>query len=338
MSDPTGGRSGALRRIWELIVLLAVWRGGGLRHASPEPPSSETDPSERRVGASRRAETLVAVLLMGTMFAGLGFVALFIVDPDTQLLALTLGGSLAQFGVALAVASSRLVPQETAVEERPIYDEPSETVDEVTDELRAGAEGITRRRLLSGAAGAAGVGLTAAVVVPVIALGPGLTDQLSRSPWHAGRLLVDEQGTPVRASDLVVGSFLTAFPQGADMEQLTSPVVVVRVDPGELRLPRGRAGWAPEGIVAYSKICTHAGCAVSLFRSPLSPTTESGGPALVCPCHYSTFDVLDGASVEFGPAGRPLPQLPLAIDARGLLRASGPFSGPVGPSWWGDAQ
>jgi ubiquinol-cytochrome c reductase iron-sulfur subunit len=68
----------------------------------------------------------------------------------------------------------------------------------------------------------------------------------------------------------------------------------------------------------------------------LSPSTESKGPALVCPCHYSTFDVLDGGSVEFGPAGRPLPQLPLTIDAAGVLRATGPMSGPVGPSWWGD--
>ena len=80
------------------------------------------------------------------------------------------------------------------------------------------------------------------------------------------------------------------------------------------------------------------GCAISLFRSPLSPTTQSRGPALVCPCHYSTFDVLDGGSVEFGPAGRALPQLPLQIDASGALTAAGPMSGPVGPSWWGDSQ
>jgi ubiquinol-cytochrome c reductase iron-sulfur subunit len=70
----------------------------------------------------------------------------------------------------------------------------------------------------------------------------------------------------------------------------------------------------------------------------LSPSTESRGPALVCPCHYSTFDVLDGGSVEFGPAGRSLPQLPLQIDAAGVLLAAGPMSGPVGPSWWGDSK
>ncbi|MEA2154116.1 MAG: ubiquinol-cytochrome c reductase iron-sulfur subunit, partial [Solirubrobacteraceae bacterium] len=91
--------------------------------------------------------------------------------------------------------------------------------------------------------------------------------------------------------------------------------------------------WAPEGLLAYSKICTHAGCAVSLFRHPLNEDT-SGPPALVCPCHYSTFDVRRAAKVTLGPAGRPLPQLPLRVQA-GRLVAAGPLSGSVGPAWWG---
>jgi ubiquinol-cytochrome c reductase iron-sulfur subunit len=86
--------------------------------------------------------------------------------------------------------------------------------------------------------------------------------------------------------------------------------------------------------VAYSKICTHAGCAIALYRKPTFRPVEPE-PALVCPCHYSTFNPATGASVIFGPAGRPLPQLPLMIDERGDLRAAGNFSGPVGPSWWG---
>ncbi|HEY7632232.1 MAG TPA: Rieske (2Fe-2S) protein, partial [Thermoleophilaceae bacterium] len=92
--------------------------------------------------------------------------------------------------------------------------------------------------------------------------------------------------------------------------------------------------WAPQGILAYSKICTHAGCALGLYRKPTFPPVEPGS-ALVCPCHYSTFDVTDGGTVLFGPAGRPLPQLPLMVDREGNLRAAGNFSGPVGPSWWG---
>jgi ubiquinol-cytochrome c reductase iron-sulfur subunit len=86
--------------------------------------------------------------------------------------------------------------------------------------------------------------------------------------------------------------------------------------------------------VAYSKICTHAGCAIALYRKPTFPVVEPR-PALVCPCHYSTFDPARAGEVLFGPAGRPLPQLPLLIDASRDLRAAGNFSGPVGPSWWG---
>ena len=276
----------------------------------------------------------MAVLLLVPV-AALAFVALFVLDPNTQLLGLALGAALALLACALVLAGRWLVAQETKVEQRPRLADP-DAAREVIEQAAEGVEGITRRRLLAGAAGVAGAGLTAAVVIPVAALGPGLEEQLRRTPWRAGRALVDEQGNPMLAADIIERSFQTAFPQGADQEDLGSPVVVVRVDPATLRLPAERAGWAPQGILAYSKICTHAACAISLFRDPLSPSTESKGPALVCPCHYSTFDVLDGGSVEFGPAGRPLPQLPLTIDSAGVLRAAGPMSGPVGPSWWGD--
>jgi ubiquinol-cytochrome c reductase iron-sulfur subunit len=86
--------------------------------------------------------------------------------------------------------------------------------------------------------------------------------------------------------------------------------------------------------MAYSKICTHAGCAVSLFRYPTFEE-RSSPPALVCPCHYSTFDVRHAAEVVVGPAGRPLPQLPLRIGTGRTLVAAGPLSGSVGPAWWG---
>ena len=118
------------------------------------------------------------------------------------------------------------------------------------------------------------------------------------------------------------------------MTPLGSPVVVVRLAPDELHLQRELARYPADGIVAYSKICTHAGCAISLYRAPLF-TPDEPGPALVCPCHYSTFDPADGGTVQFGPAGRKLPMLPLLVDRKGYLRAAGNFDGPVGPSWWG---
>jgi ubiquinol-cytochrome c reductase iron-sulfur subunit len=317
--------------------MLVLWRLGALRRLRRAPRGAPEDPSERHVGAAAWAESLVLALLAAAGLAGLGFVALFILEPDTQLLGLSLGLALALAGAALALAGRRLVPQETRVEHRPRYGDDAE-VAAVRSQAKAGLAGITRRRLLAGTAGLAGAGLTAAVAIPLAALGPGLEEQLRVTPWHSGRRLVDDQGTPILAADVNEGSFLTAFPEGADHEQLGSPVVLVRVASSALRLPAARATWAPEGILAYSKICTHAACAISLYRSPLSPSTESRGPALVCPCHYSTFDVRDGGSVEFGPAGRPLPQLPLRIDASGALTAAGPMSGPVGPAWWGDSQ
>ena len=285
------------------------------RTAPPHKPAEHepSDPSHRDMGATGWAQLVIPGMLGLCALAGLGFVALFILDPNTQLLALCLGVALALLAGALILAGRFLVPQETTVEQRPMYGD-REMSTEVAEKLERGLDGITRRRLLGGAASIAGAGIAAAVAIPVVALGPGVEEQLSRTPWRAGRALVDEEGNPILAVDVNEGSFVTAFPGGAEKENLGSPVVVVRVDPSTLALPADRASWAPEGILAYSKICTHAACAISLFRSPLSPTTVSKGPALVCPCHYSTFDVLDGGSVEFGPAGRALPQLPLQID------------------------
>jgi ubiquinol-cytochrome c reductase iron-sulfur subunit len=323
-----------IARAWKAIVVLVLWRLGALRRRASEP---EEDPSSRSTGAPPWAEALVLGLLAGVALATAGFVALFVLEPDTQLLGLALGAALAMLAAALLVAGRWLVPQETEVEDRPRLGA-GEQVRQVEHDARAGLDGITRRGLLAGVAGVAGAGIAAAVTIPVVALGPGLEEQLRRTPWHSGRALVDERGAPILAAAVEQGSFLTAFPEHGDQEDLGSPVVVVRVDPATLRLPPHRRTWAPEGILAYSKICTHAACAISLYRSPLSPTTQARGPALVCPCHYSTFDVLNGGGVEFGPAGRPLPQLPLSVDAHGALRAAGQMSGPVGPSWWGDAS
>jgi ubiquinol-cytochrome c reductase iron-sulfur subunit len=323
-----------ISRAWKAIVVLVLWRLGALRRHAAEP---QEDPSRRVTGAPRWAEALVLGLLSAIPLAAAGFVALFVLEPDTQLLGLALGVVLALLASTLLIAGRWLVAQETEVEDRPRPGD-AEQVGEVDRQARAGLEGITRRRLIAGAAGVAGAGIAAAVTIPVVALGPGIEEQLRRTPWHSGRALVDEHGAPILAAAVEQGSFLTAFPEHADQEDLGSPIVVVRVDPATLRLPPHRRTWAPEGILAYSKICTHAACAISLYRSPLSPSTQARGPALVCPCHYSTFDVLNGGGVEFGPAGRPLPQLPLSVDARGALRAGGGMSGPVGPSWWGDAS
>jgi ubiquinol-cytochrome c reductase iron-sulfur subunit len=234
--------------------------------------------------------------------------------------------------VAFIVAAERLVAHEEAAMEVPDHGHYQDRAD-VQEIVRDGGEGLTRRRLLGAGAAVAGTALGAALIVPLASLGPKVGDTLEQSPWRRGVRFVDEHGHPIAADAIEAKSFITAFPEGADPRQLASPVVVVRVDPRQLRLPRGRQDWAPGGLLAFSKICTHAGCAISLYRAPLYAPT-SPGPALVCPCHYSTFDVLRGALPVFGPAVRSLPQLPVAV-VNGDLVAAGGYSGPVGPSWWG---
>ena len=323
-----------MRALWRWLVAgIVLWigrrrRGGGDR--PEEPPPALLPPFL----ASSRAERAAAALLLIASLGSIAFVVLYFVDPDTQFLGLALGIALAAIAGALILAGKALVPQERAVEPRPplIHEVEEQEVAQLVEE---GDKGITRRRLLFAAAGAAGATLAAAVVVPAASLGPVLgTDLLYRTPWRAGRRLVAEDGRPIASDDVIEGSFLTAFPEGAERSDLGSPLILIRLPTAQLRLPDGRGGWAPEGILAFSKICTHAGCAVSMYRHPLY-APHAPGPALVCPCHYSTFDPTTGGDVLFGPAGRPLPQLPLRIDGEGNLRAAGDFSGAIGPSWWG---
>jgi ubiquinol-cytochrome c reductase iron-sulfur subunit len=144
---------------------------------------------------------------------------------------------------------------------------------------------------------------------------------------------VDEEGKPLLADEIQVGSFYTALPAGNYWEQLGAPLLVVRLPKHYIHLPASRAHWAPQGILAFSKICPHAACAISLYRYPTFAPTSPAVPAFTCPCHYSTFAPGEGGKLLFGPAGRALPQLPVMIDPDGYLRAGGEFDEDVGPSW-----
>jgi ubiquinol-cytochrome c reductase iron-sulfur subunit len=288
----------------------------------------------REVPHDPRAELWVAVLLGLSALCAIAFAVLYVVHWTTEDLGATAGASLAFLAAALIVAGKRVVPQDRVAEERSNLVMPEEERDFVST-LRDGTEGVSRRRLLLGAGGAAVGGLGVAAAVPLASLGPDVDGHPDHTPWTAGRGLVDEHDRPLIADDIAARDFVTAFPEGADKRELGSPVVIVRLDPATLHLPAGRsiADWAPEGLVAYSKICTHAGCAIAIYRSPLDPA-DRPRPALVCPCHYSTFDPALGAKPFQGPAGRALPQLPLRIGAGRRLFANGGFSGSVGPSWW----
>jgi ubiquinol-cytochrome c reductase iron-sulfur subunit len=287
-------------------------------------------------GAHRPGAELGAAAAFGfAAVCAIAFVVVYALDrlpAHTQLLGLCLGLSLASIALAFLFLA-RVVPEEE-IEDTYRETAPEEQL-QVERIVGESADTLTRKRLLGLAAGGAAGALGLAVITPALSLGPFLdVKPFYRTPWRRGRRLVDEHGTPLRADDIHEDSFYTAFPEGADKELLGSPLVVVRLPAHQLRLPSPRSHWAPEGILAYSKICTHAGCAIALYRAPKFQPAE-GKPALVCPCHYSTFDPAEGGTVTFGPAGRSLPQLPLLIGPDRILRAAGNFSGPVGPSWWG---
>jgi ubiquinol-cytochrome c reductase iron-sulfur subunit len=318
---------------WLVVVVLLLLR----RRRREPPPVPETtgqevaETAEVEVPGDPRMEVLTAVLLLLAGTCGAAFVVFYFVYTDTQLYGLSLGLAFAFLALALVVAGKRVVPQETAVEEKETFGDELQAR-EVSALVKDGGRGMSRRRLLGGAAAVAGAGIGSALVLPIASLGPNANHVLAESPWRRGIALVDEEGSPLGPDDLEVGGFLTAFPQGASREDIGSPLMLCRLRPEELALPPDRRDWAVEGVVAYSKSCTHAGCAVATFRYPLYAPHEPH-PALVCPCHYSTFDPRNGAQVTFGPASRPLPQLPLALDGERHFVAAGPLSAPAGPSY-----
>jgi ubiquinol-cytochrome c reductase iron-sulfur subunit len=184
---------------------------------------------------------------------------------------------------------------------------------------------LGRRKILIGGLVAAAGSLGIAALFPIRSLGPSPGKSLVRTPWRRGRRLVTDGNVPIRAIDVPLEGLVTAFPEGRP-GSADGQIVLIRTTPGILRPGAGRETWSPNGFIAYSKVCTHAGCPVGLYQAETHQ--------LLCPCHQSAFDVLNEAKVVFGPAFRALPQLPLAIDPQGFLIAQSDFHEPIGPSYW----
>jgi ubiquinol-cytochrome c reductase iron-sulfur subunit len=288
------------------------------------------------------AAELAALALLGlSSLSALGFILVYAfgssLSEENLLLGSAIGLALLFLAAALVVVALKLVPTEEIAEPYPPHEHPGEqqVIAELMDE--SGTR-FTRKRLFKlGLLGAGGT-LGLAILTPAVSFGPLFhVGDFLRTPWRRGRRLVDENGRPYKASDIEKDNFYLAFPQGTNdeqKEQMAASLVVIRLDPDQLHLPPHLQGYDAHGILAYSRICTHAGCAIELYRAPLFQPDEPK-PALVCPCHYSTFDPATGGTVTFGPAGRNLPLLPVYVDSSGYLRAKGNFDEPVGPSWWG---
>ena len=255
--------------------------------------------------------------------ASIGLLVVYAIGGHTALEGILLGTALGGLGVAL-VSWATTLPSGDAVEERhPLESTPEERTALDLDVV-TGVDSLTRRSMLRWA-GAAIAALGTALIFPIRSLGPSPGDDLRVSGWSRGARLVDAAGRPIGAEDLDIDGVATVFPENA-VGSASAQTLLIRVDPKLLDLTPDEAAGTVDGYVAYSKVCTHAGCPVGLF--------EQVTKQLLCPCHQSTFDVLTGAVPVFGPATRPLPQLPIGLDADGLFVALDDYPEPIGPGFW----
>jgi ubiquinol-cytochrome c reductase iron-sulfur subunit len=266
----------------------------------------------------------VAAFVLSTL-ASLGVAVTYILGGQTQVEGVLLGVGLGGIAVGLVGWAKHLMPTGPFVQRRSVTLGKRRTGREVEESLEEGAETIGRRgfllKLLGASLGAFGV----AAVFPIRSLGTRPGKALFHTSWRSGSRAVTGDGAPVRPRDLPENGVITVFPEGAIGSE-DSQTLLIRLPAGAYRPLPGREQWAPGDVVAFSKVCTHAGCPVGLYRAD--------SQQLFCPCHQSVFDVLRGAAPSGGPATLPLPQLPLDVDADGYVVARSDYPVPVGPAFW----
>ena len=326
--------------------------------ANPGLPAHVWRPTDVDPRAEKRAERQVALLFGLSALCTVGFVVAYFalgigeggdtflgLGASTVALGLFMSGAFLLIGVGVIQWARKLMSDHEITEDRHTAASPVEDRQATLKALSDGLEesGIGRRPLVRNSLLGAVALLGLPAVVLLRDLGPLPGDALSRTIWTRGmRVARDVLGTPIRPSDMEIGDLINGEPEaifetdengehlieGAELQVVKSKaaVVVVRMEPGDITPGPGRENWSVDGIVCYSKICTHVGCPISLYER----TTHH----LLCPCHQSTFDLSDAGKVIFGPAARALPQLPLTVDDEGYLVARSDFTEPVGPSFW----
>jgi len=301
-----------------------------------------TDIDER---AARQAERQVAGMFTLSVLFMVAFIACFVlIDVGTMVyiwplgsinamnaaLGTTFGGAMLLIGAGAIHWARKLMASEEVVEERHVLKSTPEDTAGALATMQAGAEdsALPRRKLI----GATLLGaLGAFAVAPLILLrdlGPLPEKKLRVTAWQDHHeIVVDPTGERLRPEDLQIGSLVSAAPKDIHglNELAKAALVLVRLEPDEVR-SQSQLEKGYEGIMAFSKICTHVGCPLGLYEQ----TTHH----MLCPCHQSTFDLADGGRVVFGPAARSLPQLAITVDDEGFLVAKGDFDEPVGPSFW----
>jgi ubiquinol-cytochrome c reductase iron-sulfur subunit len=304
---------------------VEVAKGSGV---SAGPQRDGRTPDDRGRGGLPIPSWPATVGLLVTVAGAIGFAVSFVRDLSAAWLGGCLAAALLGLGLTLAYWGRDLAGDEVISGPYPVPHEDAPGRGAFGDQLDGTVDVVTRRGALARLL-VVGVGVFAlSQIVLLGALGPRPKNSLRTTSWRAGSRLVTFDGRPVTRDTLAAGTFLVAFPEG-HTGAADSQVMLLRIaaDPSFKTLP-GRETWSPEGYVAYSRVCTHAGCPVAQY--------EDQAQVLVCPCHQSTFDLLNGAQPVAGPAGRPLPQLPLAVDAQGRLTAQSDFTVPIGPGFWNE--
>ncbi|WP_377642046.1 Rieske 2Fe-2S domain-containing protein [Oryzobacter terrae] len=338
---------------------------GGIpeRFANPGLPTHVPRMSDLSDEGAARAEKQVAALFALSIVSTLLFVVFyFLIDIDATLfvpgigvmgashvaLGLTMSFGLLGIGLGAVHWAKTLMPDEEFVEERHPMRASDESRERVVSELKGGGESsqITRRPLIKYTLGGA-LGLFAVPMLLQVGGSMGKLPQksLSLTFWNGGpsgpgeeptftplRLMKDPENEPIRAEDITIGSVVHVLPEGllelehgVLEEKAKAAVLLMRLEEEKIESQKQK-DWGYQGIVAYSKICTHVGCPVGLY--------EQQTHHLLCPCHQSTFDVTQDCKVIFGPAKRPLPQLKITVDDEGYLVSTQPFREAVGPSFW----
>ena len=326
---------------------------------NPGLPPHRERMTDKDPAAMSRAVRTVYTLFYISLAASLWAVAAYMLFPiesgefgdirsNNLFIGLGIGFALLTIGIAAIHWSKAIMPDKEHIEARHSTRGKESTREAAVNVFREANEesGFGRRTAIRG-------GLIAAVVasiVPGVTLFRGLAPHsseenplagdpvalLKHTMWTEGeRLAHDPSGLPIRAADVALGSAVHVIPEslkdlghleGYLEEKAKAIVLLMRLLPEQLPAEYNRLDWSYDGIVAYSKVCTHVGCPVALY--------EQQTHHLLCPCHQSQFDVSRGAEVIFGPAARPLPQLPITVDADGYLIAKSDFEEPVGPSFW----
>ncbi|GGZ69830.1 Rieske 2Fe-2S domain-containing protein [Streptomyces echinoruber] len=318
--------------------------------ADPGLPPHEHRRQDVDERAAKRSERVVALLFTVSMLATIAFIAAYVTIPVDKAiyvfplghisalnfaLGLTLGTALFTIGAGAVHWARTLMSDVELVDERHPIEASPETRAKVHADFQQGAKDsqLGRRKLIRTTmfGALALVPLSGVVLLRDLGTLPGT--KLRHTLWSKGKLLVNmNTNQPLRPSDIAVGSLTFAKPEGLEEkseefqdEIAKAALMIVRLQPEDIKDKR-ELEWSHEGIVAYSKICTHVGCPISLY--------EQQTHHVLCPCHQSTFDLSDGARVIFGPAGHPLPQLRIGVNDEGYLEALGDFEEPVGPAFW----